>query len=68
MHVIAAEFEIAFSSVLISSDMDPQSGNLSIVLSKANAIILKIDNLLANWPTYVINYTLQEPRSQVSIV
>ena len=68
MHVITAEFEIAFSSALISSDMDPQSGNPSVVLSKANVIVLEIDNLLANWPTYVINYTLQEPGPQVSIV
>ena len=48
MHIVTAEFEIAFLSMLISSDMDPQSGNLSIVLSKANAIVLEIDNLLAN--------------------
>ncbi|KAF8129185.1 hypothetical protein EV363DRAFT_1451216 [Boletus edulis] len=36
-------------------------GSPMIPVAKNNTIILEVDNLLINWPTYVINFTPDEP-------
>ena len=38
----------------------------TIVLAPKNTMVLEIDNLLAGWPTYMIDYTPDEPGPIVS--
>ncbi|KAG6379030.1 hypothetical protein JVT61DRAFT_11456 [Boletus reticuloceps] len=39
-----------------------------IPVAKNNTIILEVDNLLINWPTYVINFTPDEPGPIIKIL
>jgi len=38
-----------------------------IVLAPKNTMILEVDNLLLGWPTYMVDYTPNEPGPIVSI-
>ena len=61
MYALPTAPDSHFFTTIMSPTIEQQSGSPNITINQNNIIVLEIDNLLSNWPTYVLNYIPEQP-------